>query len=305
MTYGRGSGFEGHCLSIRCALSLTIASWTLWGCGSGFSAGPTGDAGRPETSSDAGMGTGDSGGPTDAPSHWCTGRSDLFCEDFDESNDITEFLNSTTWSTYSETLGTFAFDTATNPPSPPNSLSVVAMSNAQALVIHTFPKIALLKTTLRLEFDLRVDQADQIAFGSAAAIAALAFGKELTAPVVTVALSSGPKLEAAWGPGMGGPATDAGSGGFEEATKNFSPTGAWAGRYALEIAYGTPGERGGCAQVYVGAAPQLPSCLPLPPLFDKPSTLSIALGVYSLGVLGSGSTGTMKIEFDDVTFNAD
>jgi hypothetical protein len=78
----------------------------------------------------------------------------------------------------------------------------------------------------------------------------------------------------------------------------FPSAGVWAGTYTLEIDYGAT--VAGCVQMYHGPMPLLSSCLALPPEFANPKVLSIGLGNVA-GPLGK--TGSVNLEFDNVTFN--
>ena len=261
----------------------------------------TGDAG-PDSSGSPDGGSGDGAGSVDGGgSDWCAiHHPGPFCEDFDEPSNtsVTAFLAS--WTTFSQNGATFSFD-HTSVPSPPNALEVATTSTSKvsALVIHVMPKPPSPLTSQRLEFDLRIDSASNIGLASAAAFAAILFGDQVASGTVALSIAeslSGPVLSAVYLEPSDGGVPGYGS---SNATSPFPTLGAWDGRFAIEITYGSSAA-GACAQVYVGGQPQLSPCLALPDTLAHPTTTSIALGVYSGG---AQSTGTVGLRFDDVTFD--
>ncbi|HEY1694265.1 MAG TPA: hypothetical protein VGG39_18980 [Polyangiaceae bacterium] len=307
------------------------AAAAIAACGQGFTAGGAsggGDAGpdvantgddEVDTGTGSSSGSGSSGGNGEAgPPHeasvsdgpslseggngdWCSDPQHVgsakFCEDFDENTLITGFL-APPW-TYSENGASFSFDHL-GVPSPPNALEVTTSSTSQVntLVVRSMPASVTSPTTQRLEFDLRIDQASGIGVTAAAAVAAILYGDTVDSGAVALAFGNGPTLSAVYLQ-----APDAGLPGFgsADATGAFPTLGQWDGRFAIEITFnaGGSGTSGACAQVYVGAAPQLSPCLKLPSSLSHPAQASIALGVYSGGI---GSTGTIGLRYDDVTY---
>jgi len=117
---------------------------------------------------------------------------------------------------------------------------------------------------------------------------------------VALAIGDGPSLVAFWADSTTTTSVDAGT--FKPAvtTGPFPAAGIWAGSYTLEIDY-SPTYPAGCVQVFTGGAMKLLStCLPLPAEFAMPKVLSIALGDVSGGL---AKTGSVEIEFDNVTFD--
>ncbi|HEX3343910.1 MAG TPA: hypothetical protein VHS09_05020 [Polyangiaceae bacterium] len=316
-------------LGLRASLAGAILAATA--CGTGFSASTAGDAGGDDVSvADAGgadTSVADAGSPDtaadtapgetgtpDAPSPseaggapFCTANTGkyTFCEDFDEYASIGAFLG--TW-IGSGIGGTFSFDQS-GVPSAPNALHVLTTSTSgvRNLAFHPVQAAAGASTTSqRLEFQLRINQAKGIDAFSAAAVAAIVFGKDVSYGAVALAFSSGTGSNpAALSAVFLGPAPDSGIPVFGTANgpPPFPTLGQWDGRFALEIDYGPATDAGptACAQIYVGTFPQLTPCLVLPPSLSHPLQTSIALGVYSGGV---GNTGTVDVEFDNVTYNA-
>ncbi|MGO8996404.1 MAG: hypothetical protein ACLQVI_24075 [Polyangiaceae bacterium] len=282
-------------LSAPGALCLA-ASALLSGCGGNeFVTEDAGPTGTPET-----------GTPTDAGPSWCasnTTTSTVFCEDFDEypsgAAGISALLSSTTWPTFEQSGGTFSFDTS-NPPSPPNAFVATGGSNAQMLIVKGLATPGASITTLHLEFDLRINEAGTVGLLSAAGLAAIAFGDSLADGYAALAIGSGPNLTAVWTLPADAGAANANSFKTQNATGSFPTTGQWSGRYAIEIDYtGTAAAKTGCIQIYQGVTPLLSPCLALPAEFVTPHALSVALGDYAGG---GGNTGTVDIEFDNVTF---
>jgi hypothetical protein len=279
-------------VSLSCGLPLTAAALTaVAGCGGGsFSASPT--DGGVEGGSEASADTGADGAVGDASSHWCTGRPEKFCEDFDEETDVTAFLS--TWTTNQQSNGSFSFDTNA-PPSSPNALHVMGTSGAQVTVAKAVTLAPQEKKVL-LSFELRINQSENISGLSAAGFAAILYGKDLTGGYVAMAIGSGPVLEA-----VASAPTDAGTilPGTEQASGSFPAPETWAGRYTLEIDYT---QMPPCAQVLDGTGAELLSkCLALPPSLATPGTFAIILGDYSGGFT---NTGTVDLEFDNVTLDA-
>ncbi|HEY8038358.1 MAG TPA: hypothetical protein VIF15_01130 [Polyangiaceae bacterium] len=278
-----------------CGLSLTATAFTVGagGCGGGsFSAGPGDDGGGEVGSGEAGA---DAGGG-DAASHWCAGRPEMFCEDFDEAADVGSFLAS--WSTFEQNGGTFRFDTA-SAPSPPNALGVGGSNGAQVLAIKTFPLLTRRPRLVRLEFALRINSPGSVGLLSAAGFAAVAYGARLTDGFAAMAIGNGPVISAAWvAPGDAG--GDAGAFQTASAKGAFPSLQVWAGRFAIEIDFGATAGAGGCVQMFQGPTALLDACLPLPPTLGDPRVLSIALGDSAAAL---GSTGNIDLEFDDVTFD--
>jgi hypothetical protein len=311
---------------------LASAALTIAACGNSFSSADGADAGSGAdvTTTDAGgtdagsndssSGGGDTGpadtGPADAGksdggpvSSYCAthlGTYD-FCEDFDSFTSVTPFLSS--WTTFSQTGGTFAFDT-TNVPSPPNALraTTTSSSNVRLLVIKLMPPATGPIARQRLEFDFLVNGATSTQFLSVAAVAAIVFGSDVSGGVVALGFGNGTGMnDTLEGLFLGPTPTDGGVPAYN--SSNAPPPvpspGVWDGRFAVEIDYPGPdaGSTGGtpaCAQIYIGVTPQLTPCLALPPsLSHPPSVTSIALGVYSGGV---ENTGSIDVGFDNVTF---
>lgn len=290
------------------------------GCGNGFSASTAGDAGGSDapvadtSSPDAAADTGpmDTSAP-DAPMAnegggmpFCSANMGkfTFCEDFDEYSSVGAFLG--TW-VGSSLGGSFSFDQS-GVPSPPNALHVVTTSTSgvRSLAIHAMPGAGASASSQRLEFQLRINEAKGIDGVSAAAVAAIVFGKDVSYGAVALAFTNGTVMNpATLSAAYLGPAPDSGIPAFgtANASSPFPTLGQWDGRFAIEVDYGPATDAGptACAQIYVGTFPQLTPCLALPPSLSHPLQTSIALGVYSGGI---GNTGTVDVEFDDVTYNA-
>ena len=287
-----------HDLVRACGLSLTAAALTaVAGCGGGsFSSAPS-DGGTEGGAGEASADTGADGAVGDASSHWCAGRPERFCEDFDEETDITAFLS--TWTTNQQTNGSFSFDTTSTVPSPPNALHVSGTSGAEVTVAKAL-SLPPAEKKVSLSFELRINQSENITGLSAAGFAAILYGKDLTGGYVALAIGNGPMLEA-----VGASPTDAGAGSAIPAVEGansgtFPAPAVWAGRYTLEIDYTMMPP---CAQVYDGTgAALLSKCMALPASLDSPGTFAIVLGDYSGGV--DTNTGTVDLEFDNVTFDA-
>jgi hypothetical protein len=280
---------------------VCVFAVTLCGCGGGtFSASD--DGGGPDssayiTSQESGSPPTDAGATEGTPSHWCTGRHGVFCADFDEVTGINELLSA--WSSYGVSGGAFSLSMGTDVPSPPNALMVTADSNANVILVQTFPG-AMQPSHARLEFDLRIDQVGPVGLLSAASFAAIAAGTTENDGVVALAIGSGPTLTAAWVAPQDAGASDAGTFSTANSTQPFPTLGQWAGRYAIDVTYSTSTTgRSACAQVYAGPTPLLSQCLALPSSLASPKLLSIALGALSGGLK---NTGHVQIRFDNVTF---
>jgi hypothetical protein len=263
--------------------------------GSTVDAGPLDDGPSTDAARDAGV-------PVDAgsPGHWCATQNALFCADFDEASDVDTVLGS--WTTFSKVGGQFSLDTSAGVPSPPNALEVMTTSTSgvRTLLAQAIRPFASPPTKMRLELALRIDAASSVGFLSAAAFAAILFGSGPEAGSVSLAIGNGPTLSAVYVE----PADGGTSFGTSNISAPFPPTNQWDGRYAIEIDYGTAADGGpsACAQIYAGGVPQLQPCMALPPSLQHPSTVSIAIGVYSGG---AGNTGNVILRFDDVTFTAE
>jgi hypothetical protein len=320
--------------------SLAGAVLTVVACGSGFTSSTAGDGGSdastadtgtPDAATDSGSADSSSGG-TDSSMHeggasdgpgppieggpgpsYCAMHAGMFtfCEDFDSYTSLTQLYGQ--WPNFSTTGGTFSFVTGTNAFSPPNSLEALTTSTSgvRTLIIHPMPAAGGSLTKRRLEFDFYIDTVSGIGVASAAAVAAIVLGNDVSAGVVGVAFGNG---LAASTPTFGaiyeGPLPDSGlpEFGSSNVPPPFPSTGQWDGRFAIEIDYGpaTIGADGGsvpsaCAQLYIGPTPQLSPCLSLPASLSHPGLASIALGVYSGG---AQNTGTVGVTFDNVTYVA-
>ncbi|HEY6459142.1 MAG TPA: hypothetical protein VIY73_03295, partial [Polyangiaceae bacterium] len=185
-------------------------------------------------------------------------------------------------------------------PSQPNALEVStsSASSVNALVVREMPKAGTPPVSQRLEFDVRVDQASGIEVAADAAVAAILYGDTVASGAVAIAFGAGPTLNAVYLE-----ASDGGLPGYGTASSTgaFPTLGQWDGRLALEITFNTGGSgtSGACAQVYLGAVPQLNPCLKLPDSLAHPVDTAIALGVYSGGL---GKTGSVGLRYDDVTY---
>ena len=298
---------------------LALACW-LSGCGSAFTAasgGPdaAGDSAAPAEASvarDTGLaeaaleasGTPVDAGSPEAGSHFCDGRPELFCADFDEGQSATTVVNSAPWMTSSELGGTFGLQTSMDVPSPPNALTASGGNSANVLVTRTLANPATARPfRARLEFNLKVVSAGSVTPLSASAFAAIGVGQTKSDGVVALAIGSGPTLAAVWAipSDAGAGAGDGGTFGTANATGAFPTANTWAGRYAIEVTYaGTAAAPTACAQIYAGVTPLLSSCMPLPPLLANPKTFLIAIGDSAAGL---NLTGNVELAFDNVTFN--
>jgi hypothetical protein len=280
-------------LSLTCCLALTLAA----GCGgNAFTAG-NGDGG---TTSD-GPGT-DAGPPQDAQStSFCKGRVERFCEDFDEYGTVNDFLGSSKWTTFQQSMGAFHLDTQ-NALSPPNALHVTGSDHAQVLAVKAFDALPNPLQAITLAFDLRVNSPPpNVGILSLAGVAAFSFGSSVDQDVVALAVANGtpPKLQAAWLASADAGAPDAGNYAIADLTGPFPQSDTWSARYSLVIDYAH--NPGGCLQIYAGTTAQLAQCLQLPPSFANAKSVSIAVGDYSALL---ANTGLVDIEFDNVTFDA-
>ena len=164
------------------------------------------------------------------------------------------------------------------------------------IVLKTLPVTDSPKK-LRLEFDLRIDSSGTVGPLSAVGLAAIAFGSAITDAYAALLIGSGPTLAGEWADATDGGASGPGTYQTANSTGAFPASGTWAGRYAIEVDYTT-----GCVQIYDGVTPLLASCLALPSaLREPPKSISIVLGDYAGGVFAS--TGSIDVEFDDVTFD--
>lgn len=287
-------------LGLACGASLVAIAWVAaGGCGgSAFLAGDSGTDASTPTESGPAPEAGEGAAPGDSGARWCTAHTETFCEDFDEYSSVNNLLGSNTWPTNAQQAGSFTFDTV-NAPSPPNALQVAGDDGAQVYVVHTFPALQQAPTKLVLSFDLRVNSGGDPGLLSVAGFAAIAFGTSITDGYVALAIGAGPSLAAFWVQSTSNnPAADAGA--FKPAPLSgaFPSTGVWDGTYAVEIDYAPPSPP--CLQVYRGVLTQLASCVPLPPEFAQPQIVSIMLGDVAGG---TGKTGPINLEFDNVTFN--
>jgi hypothetical protein len=291
-------------LGLAFGASLVAIGGVAGGCGgaafmSGGDAGSgsTVDAGI-EASAEAGDASEAAAPPVDAGMPWCTGHTETFCEDFDEYSSITTMLGSNTWPVFSQTNGSFQFDSV-NAPSPPNALEVMGGDDgANVLIVHTFTGLPASPMTLRLDFDLRVNNGGTAGLLSVAGFAAIALGASISDGYVAMAIGDGPTLGALWAQSTTTTFGDAGTGKVVPTSGAFPSPGVWNGSYAVEIDYGATAS--GCLQVYRGATPLLMPCLMLPSEFASPHVVSIALGDVAGG---AAHTGMIDLEFDNVTFN--
>ena len=304
-------GFPPRPYRLRVCLGLGgyelpfMAAAFLAGCGSSFSVTPDDAAGdgaadgaaRDAPTSDRRSGPADAHDARDAGTGWCASQRVTFCEDFDEQPSVASFLGS--WNTFQQIKGAFSFDMSA-PPSPPNALRASGMDGAQLLVVKTFEPLSHQPSSLRLEFDLRINSAGKVGVASAAGFAAIAFGNSVEDGYVALAIGNdfGPQLAGVWAVSTASPTADAGPFGVKASTGPFPTPGNWAGRYAIEVEFTSDG--GACLQAFNGPTALLTPCLPLPLSLAKPSTVSIALGDYAGGF---DATGNVDIEFDNVTYD--
>lgn len=232
----------------------------------------------------------------DGGASWCSSKTTLFCEDFDEYRTIDDLYSSSNWSSHGEVNGSFRITSSTSPPSPPNSLEAIGGDGAAVLLVKTLGPIAASTKHARLEFDLRIDNPGSPGLFVASGFAAIGFGAGIDDGYVALAIGDGPQLEMAWGiSGDAGLRVDAGTAGLEH-IMTFPATSRWADRFAIDIDYTQS-----CVQIFDGMSPQLASCEPIPQELLARRTLSVVLGDY---VVGLGNVGQVDLEFDDVTFDA-
>ncbi len=273
------------------------------GCGgNAFSTGDSGtgaaeagvEAAAMEGRSEAGQ---DAAPPVDAGPSYCSGRTDTFCEDFDQYPNVNNLLGSSTWPSNEQQAGSFSFDTV-NEASPPNSLEVAGDDGAEVIIVKNFPPLQTLPTKVTLAFDLRINTPGMPGLLAVAGFAAIAFGTSISDGYVALAITNGPQLSALWVQSTSVTALDAGTFKATPAMGAFPSVGVWAGTFAVEVEYDPP--KPPCLQVYRGVTALLSSCVDLPPEFAMPTVLSIVLGDVAGGV---GKTGTVNLEFDNVTFD--
>jgi hypothetical protein len=285
-----------------CILSLAACVWTLAGCGgSAFTAGSGGDGGKISVEAGSDAQGSDASPPQDAGStSFCKNRPERFCEDFDEYTTINDFLGSSKWTTFQQTMGAFHLDTQ-NALSPPNALHVTGSDHAEVLAAKAFDDLPSPLQTLTLAFDLRVNSPPpDVKLLSLAGVAAFSFGSSIEDDVVGLVVGNGtpPVLQAAWLVNADASAA-ANNYAIGTLTGPFPQSDSWSARYSLVIDYTQ--HPAGCLQVYAGATAQLAQCLLLPASFGSMKTVSIAIGDYAALL---GDTGLVDIEFDNVTFDA-
>ena len=295
-------------LPLAFAASLVGIAALAHGCGgNAFTAGSGAvdaavEAGPLEAgqTGEAGAEAGDAASAVDSGPPWCTGHTETLCEDFDEYSSIATLLGA--WPNFDQTNGGLQFDTL-NAPSPPNALQVLGDDSANVLIVKSFTRtpdggIPDAVQKVQLTFDLRINSAGPPTPLAVSAFAAIAFGTSISDGYVAMAIATGPSLAAFW---VQSGSTDPDAGSFKPAiaTSPFPSLGTWAGSYTLEIDY-SGAFPNGCVQLYRGVAPQLASCLALPPQFAKPTILSVGLGDVSGGL---GKTDHVDLEFDNVLFD--
>ena len=288
-------------LLLACGASLATIAGVAAGCGgNSFTAGSAvADAAVEAAPIEAGA-EAEAGGaapPVDSGPPWCTGHTETFCEDFDEYPSITNLLGSNTWPVYDQQAGSFTFDTV-NAPSPPNALHVAGDDGAEVIIVKSFPALTKVPTKVVLTFDLRINSPGTPGLLSAAGLAAIAFGNSINDGYVAMAIGDGPTLSALWVQSTTTMPMDAGAFKAAPVTGAFPSTGIWAASFVVEVDYSPPMPP--CLLVYQGVPPQPSSCVPLPPEFANPTVLSIVLGDVAGG---AGHTGSVDLEFDNVTFN--
>jgi hypothetical protein len=302
----RGGGLAATALALLGAAGACGGnSFTTADAGTSFD-GTTGeattqppDAGGTDASPSSDGGHGAEGGPapdgpSDATAGWCGAHpGHTFCEDFDEYKNVSALFGA--WSSFEQTNGNFKLDPS-GPPSPPNALEVIGANGAKAVVLKTL-SVTKRPTKLRLEFDLRLNSTGSVGLLSAVGLAAIAFGSTVSDGFAALSIGNGPSLSAWWVDSADAGASDAGTFKGSNASGAFPGTGAWAARYAIEVDYLATT---GCVQIYEGPTALLSPCLPLPPNLLHPGVVSVVLGDYAAGF---GVTGSIDVDFDDVTFD--
>jgi hypothetical protein len=254
------------------------------------------DAGAADTSSfEGGVPAPTDAAPVDAmAAGWCAAHGGhTFCEDFDGYRSVSTLFGN--WSSFEQMNGNFKLDTV-GAPSPPNALEAIGAGGAKVIVLKTIPVTDSPKR-LRLEFDLRIDSPGNVGFLSAVGLAAIAFGSAITDGYAALIIGNGPTLAGGWVAAADGGTSDAGGFQTSNASGTFPASGVWAGRYAIEVDYANGG---GCVQVFDGVTALLSSCLALPSDLRHPTSVSVVVGDYAGGL---ASTGSIDVEFDDVTFD--
>jgi hypothetical protein len=289
------------CLLLAAGASLTTIAGLAAGCGGNAFTTGSGvvDAAVEAAPIDAGPEAApDAAPPVDAGPSWCATHPATFCEDFDEYPNVGSLLDMTTWPVNVQQSGSFAFDTL-DAPSPPNALQVAGDDGAEVIIVKSFPALQKVPTKITLTFDLRINSPGAPGLLSAAGFAAIAFGNSINDGYVAMAIGDGPTLAALWVESTTTMPMDAGAFKATPAMGAFPSTGIWLGSFSVEVDYNPPSPP--CLQVY-RVQPLLSSCVPLPPEFANPTVLSIVLGDVAGG---TGHTGTVEVEFDNVLFNVD
>jgi hypothetical protein len=270
----------------------------LAGCGSSFSSSPADGGHDSDTDASHETGAGDAGADVDADAadastSWCSTQKAAFCEDFDEYPTLTALTH--VWSP-TQLGGTLLLDTKTAD-SPPNALRAMSTTakDVRALVVKTFT-LTSMPEALELDFAMKINSPGMIGLGTAAGLVAIASGSGVDDGYVALAIGNQlgtTKLEAAW---LAPP--DAGLKmpfNYRFANSPLPPTGTW-GSYTIAVDFATS-----CLEIFSGSVKLLDSCLSVSDAIFHATKLSIVLGAYAGS--GSGMTGDLDVEFDNVTFS--
>jgi hypothetical protein len=260
-----------------------LAARAAVGCGGDpFTAGPA-DAGPP--TSDVTQPPSDApSDSTDAPAGtWCAlhAANVTFCEDFEGVANIADLT--ARWSGFVGGNGTLSLLS-------PGLLSLHALgatagNNDQASLVHA-PFPGRPATSIRVEYDLRVDAEKVLAFDAAGLTSIILGNDPTTAPAVYLYIGNAGGLVLGWAD-----ATDAGRG-YHFQALNVTPTlGMWDGRWGITIAMSDGTMTVTHAQTVVATSNQKLAM----------GDLQIAAVTVQAGLShNTGNTGTVTVAIDDL-----
>ena len=242
-----------------------------------------------QSTSDAGASGGADAAADASSTGWCDEHAAgaVLCEDFDGVGSISELV--TRWSGEIGGNGTLSLSQPAGAVSPPHALLATAGNNDHAYVAHAPWPLAGKPSTIRLEYDLRVDH-QAVGFLDAAVLCAIVLGTNPQSDaIVYLYIGNNGALNLGWND------SQAAGRNFHFTVLNTTPTvGQWSGRWAVSANLNDGSLTVTHDGVNVGRSNGTLKQADL-----SPTAITLAAGLSN----DTGNTGTVSVAIDNLVFD--
>ncbi len=241
--------------------------------------------GGPDAGAEVGVETGADASSTG----WCNAHAAgaVLCEDFDSVGSISELV--TRWAGELGGNGTLSLSQPAGAVSPPHALLATAGNDDQAYVAHAPWPLGSKPSTIRLEYDLRVDR-QAVGFLDAAVLCAIVLGTNPQSDaIVYLYIGNKGALNLGWND------SQAAGRNFHFTVLNMTPTaGQWSGRWGVSANLNDGSLTVTHDGVNVGRSNGT-----LKPQDLSPTAITLAAGLSN----DTGNTGAVSVAIDNLVFD--